>query len=109
MATDTEDQIESQDEGAEAQEPISQWYIRVVLEAQLADYTPVRGSIAIRPYGYAIWERMQAYIDRELKATGHQNAAFPILIPISLLQREAEHVEGFAPELAGVTHGGGEK
>ena len=95
--------IEQQDES------IADWYIRVVLEAQLADYTPVRGSIAIRPYGYAIWEAIQAYIDRELKATGHKNASFPSLIPISFLRKEAEHVEGFAPELAVVTHGGGKK
>ena len=93
----------------EHDEPMGDWYIRVVLGAELADYTPVRGSIAIRPYGYAIWENIQAYIDRELKATGHKNASFPSLIPISFFRKEAEHVEGFAPEMAVVTHGGGEK
>ena len=87
----------------------SKWYIDTVIKAQLADYTPVRGSMVIRPYGYAIWELMQSYIDRELKATGHQNAYFPMLIPLSFIQREAEHVEGFAPQLAVVTHGGGEE
>ena len=98
-----------QQEMDEQKEPIGDWYIRVVLDAELADYTPVRGSIAIRPYGYAIWENIQAYIDRELKVTGHKNASFPSLIPISLFRKEAEHVEGFAPEMAVVTHGGGEK
>ena len=101
------EEIEEQTEGAG--EAISEWYIRVVQEAELADYTPTRGSIAIRPYGYAIWEAIQAFVDRELKATGHKNASFPSLIPISLFHREADHVEGFAPELAVVTHGGGQK
>jgi prolyl-tRNA synthetase len=87
----------------------SAWYIETVLKAQLADYTPVRGSMVIRPYGYAIWERMQAFVDQELKATGHQNAYFPLFIPLSFIQKEAEHVEGFAPQLAVVTHGGGEE
>jgi prolyl-tRNA synthetase len=100
---------EDQDGPEGSQEPIADWYIRVVLEAELADYTPVRGCIAIRPYGYAVWEAIQSFVDRELKATGHKNASFPSLIPISLLRREAEHVEGFAPELAIVTIGGGEK
>lgn len=85
------------------------WYVKTVLAAELADYTPVRGCIAIRPYGYAIWENIQAYVDRELKATGHKNAYFPLFIPMSFMRREAEHVEGFAPELAVVTHGGGQK
>jgi len=88
---------------------LADWYIKTVLAAELADYTPVRGSIAIRPYGYAIWENIQAYVDRELKATGHKNAYFPLFIPMSFLQKEAQHVEGFAPELAVVTHGGGQK
>jgi prolyl-tRNA synthetase len=90
-------------------EDFSAWYIDTVLKAQLADYTAVRGSMVIRPYGYAIWERMQAYVDRALKATGHQNAYFPLFIPLSFIQKEAEHVEGFAPQLAVVTHGGGEE
>jgi prolyl-tRNA synthetase len=90
-------------------EAFSKWYIDTVLKAELADYTAVRGSMVIRPYGYAIWELMQQYVDRELKATGHQNAYFPLLIPLSFIQKEADHVEGFAPQLAVVTHGGGEE
>jgi prolyl-tRNA synthetase len=107
MTTEIEQQQSEEQE--ERDQAVSEWYIRTVLEAELADYTPVRGCIAIRPYGYAIWENIQAYIDRELKATGHKNAYFPLFIPMSFLRREAEHVEGFAPELAVVTHGGGEK
>ncbi len=87
----------------------SRWYNEVVRKAQLADYTPVRGSMVIRPYGFGLWENMQARLDRRIKATGHQNAYFPLLIPESLLQLEADHVEGFAPECAWVTHGGSEK
>ena len=87
----------------------SAWYRAVVLRAELADYAPVRGCIIFRPYGYAIWELMQAHLDRRFKATGVQNAYFPLFIPESLLQREAEHVEGFAPEVAWVTHGGQEE
>jgi prolyl-tRNA synthetase len=85
------------------------WYTEVVRKAQLADYTPVRGCMAIRPYGYALWEHMQRLLDDRIKATGHQNAYFPMLIPESLLKLEADHVEGFAPECAWVTHGGSEK
>jgi len=87
----------------------SQWYIDIVLNAKLADYSPVKGCMVIRPRGYAIWERLQAELDRRFKATGHQNAYFPMLIPMSFLKKEAEHVEGFSPELAVVMHGGGEK
>ncbi len=87
----------------------SRWYNEVVRKAQLADYSPVRGSMVIRPYGYGLWENMQALLDRRIKATGHQNAYFPLLIPESLLKLEAEHVEGFAPECAWVTHGGSEE
>ncbi|MFN8588113.1 MAG: proline--tRNA ligase [Candidatus Eisenbacteria bacterium] len=87
----------------------SRWYNEVVRKAQLADYSPVRGSMVIRPYGYGLWENMQALLDRRIKATGHQNAYFPLLIPESLLQLEADHVEGFAPECAWVTEGGREK
>ncbi|MCC6651052.1 MAG: proline--tRNA ligase [Candidatus Eisenbacteria bacterium] len=87
----------------------SRWYNEVVRKAQLADYSPVRGSMVIRPYGYALWENMQQLLDRRIKATGHENAYFPLLIPESLLQLEADHVEGFAPECAWVTHGGSEK
>ncbi len=87
----------------------SRWYNEVVRKAQLADYTPVRGSMVIRPYGYALWENMQRLLDRRIKETGHQNAYFPLLIPESLLKLEADHVEGFAPECAWVTEGGSEK
>ena len=86
----------------------SQWYVDVITKSDLVDYAPVKGMMVIKPYGYALWERIQAGLDRRFKATGHQNAYFPLLIPESFMQREAEHVEGFAPELAWVTHGGGE-
>jgi len=86
----------------------SQWYIDVVLKTELMDYAPVKGCMAIRPYGYAIWEKMQELLDRRIKETGHQNAYFPLFIPLELLQKEAAHVEGFAPEVALVTKGGGE-
>ncbi|HEY9053856.1 MAG TPA: proline--tRNA ligase [Rectinemataceae bacterium] len=91
------------------EEDYSQWYIDIILNAKLADYSPVKGSMVIRPRGYAIWERIRDEFDRRFKATGHSNAYFPLLIPMSFLEKEAEHVEGFAPELAVVTHGGGEK
>ena len=87
----------------------SAWYNEVVLRAELADYSPVRGCMVIRPNGYGIWERMQRALDDMFKATGHQNAYFPLFIPESYLSKEAEHVEGFAPETAVVTHGGGKK
>jgi prolyl-tRNA synthetase len=82
-------------------ENFSEWYTQVALRAELADYTPVRGSMAIRPYGYAIWEGIQAWLDRRFKETGHVSAYFPLLIPESFLQKEAEHVEGFAPQSRG--------
>jgi len=85
-------------------EDFAAWYNEVVLRAELADYSPVRGSMVIRPYGYALWENMQRALDAMFKATGHQNAYFPLLIPQSFLAREAEHVEGFAKEMAIVTH-----
>src|SRR5690554_6445591 len=85
-------------------EDFSAWYNEVVLRAELADYSQVRGSMVIRPYGYALWENMQRALDGMFKATGHQNAYFPLLIPQSFLAREAEHVEGFAKEMAIVTH-----
>src|SRR5690348_2527063 len=75
----------------------------------MADYSPVRGCMVIRPYAYSIWESIQRWLDDQLKATGHQNAYFPVFIPSSFIQREKEHVEGFAPQLAVVTHGGGEE
>jgi len=87
----------------------SQWYLDVVARAEMADYSPVRGCMVIRPNGYAIWEHMQAELDRRIKATGHVNAYFPLFIPMSFLKKEAEHVEGFAPEVAVVTHAGGEE
>jgi len=90
-------------------ENFSEWYTQVALRAELADYTPVRGSMAIRPYGYAIWEGIQSWLDRRFKETGHMNAYFPLLIPESFLKKEAEHVEGFAPQVAWVTHGGDEE
>jgi prolyl-tRNA synthetase len=85
----------------------SAWYNELIMKAQLADYSPVRGCMVIRPNGYAIWEQMQSALDRMFKETGHQNAYFPLFIPQSFLSREAAHVEGFAPETAVVTHGGG--
>ena len=87
----------------------SRWYLQLVRMAKLADYGPVRGTFAIRPYGFAIWERIQRDLDDRFKATGHQNAYFPLLIPESYLKKEAEHVEGFDPELAWVTRGGREE
>ena len=90
-------------------EDFNQWYTDIIQEAQLADYSPVKGTMVIRPYGYALWENIQAYLDRRFKETGHQNAYFPLFIPKSFIQKEAEHVEGFSPELATVTHAGGKE
>src|SRR5438094_8944043 len=87
-------------------EDFSRWYLDVVRRAELADYSPVKGCMVIRPYGYAIWELIQQALDRRFKATGHVNAYFPLFIPETLLMREKEHVEGFAPQVAGVTKGG---
>jgi prolyl-tRNA synthetase len=87
----------------------SEWYNQLVLKAQLADYAPVRGCMVVRPYGWALWENIQAALDRRFKATGHQNVAFPLLIPRSFIDKEKHHVEGFSPELAVVTIGGGEE
>jgi prolyl-tRNA synthetase len=87
----------------------SAWYNEVIMRAELADYSPVRGCMVIRPNGYAIWEEMQRGLDAMFKALGVQNAYFPLFIPMSFLSKEAEHVEGFAPELAVVTHGGGKE
>src|SRR5438874_2488026 len=87
----------------------SEWYVDLVQKAKLADYSDVKGCMVIRPNGYAIWENMQRELDRMFKATGHRNAYFPLLIPESFLRKEAEHVEGFAPQLAVVTHAGGKK
>ena len=87
----------------------SQWYTDVILKSELVDYAPVRGCMVIRPYGFAIWERIKEQLDRRFKETGHENVYMPMLIPESLLLKEAEHVEGFAPEVAWVTQGGSEK
>jgi prolyl-tRNA synthetase len=90
-------------------EDFSAWYNEVVQRAELADHSPVRGSMVIRPWGYGIWERMQRALDDMFKATGHENAYFPLLIPMSFIEREKEHVAGFKPELAVVTHAGGKE
>jgi len=88
---------------------LSEWYQAVCYKAELVSLSPVRGCVVLRPYGMGLWERLQGALDSRFKATGHENAYFPLLIPESLLTREAEHVEGFAPEVAWVTHGGNEK
>jgi len=90
-------------------ENYSEWYNQVIQRAEMADYAPVRGCMVVRPYGWALWENIQQALDGRFKATGHVNAAFPLLIPMSFLEKEKEHVEGFSPELAVVTIGGGEK
>jgi len=89
-------------------ENFSEWYNQVIQRAELADYAPVRGCMVVRPHGWALWENIQQSLDRRFKATGHVNAAFPLFIPMSFLEKEKEHVEGFSPELAVVTIGGGE-
>lgn len=91
------------------EEDYSRWYTDVVVKAELADYAPVRGCMIIRPYGYALWENVQKALDARFRATGHKNAYFPLFIPESFLAKEEEHVEGFAPQLAVVTHGGGKE
>jgi prolyl-tRNA synthetase len=90
-------------------EDFNEWYTDIIQQAQLADYSPVKGTMVIRPYGYSIWESVQSYLDKKFKKTGHQNAYFPLFIPNSFIQKEAEHVEGFSPELAMVTHAGGKE
>src|SRR3954454_8176025 len=90
-------------------EAFSRWYTTAIRRSELADYfEPVGGTMVIRPYGFSLWENMQAELDKRFKATGHKNAYFPLLIPESFLKREAKHVEGFSPELAVVTIAGGE-
>jgi len=91
------------------EENFSEWYNQLVQKAELADYAPVRGCMVVRPYGWTLWENMQAGLDRRFKETGHVNAAFPTLIPLSFFEKEKDHVEGFSPELAVVTHGGGQE
>ena len=90
-------------------ENFAEWYNQLVQKAELADYAPVRGCMVVRPYGWTLWENMQTGLDRRFKETGHVNAAFPTLIPMSFFEKEKDHVEGFSPELAVVTHGGGQK
>src|SRR6266540_4560482 len=90
-------------------EDFPRWYQDTIAKAELADNGPVRGTMVIRPYGYALWERMQSEMDARIKAAGAQNAYFPLFIPDSYLRREAQHVEGFSPELAVVTHAGGKE
>ncbi len=90
-------------------EDFSKWYLDVIVAADLADYAPVRGCIIFKPNGYALWENFQKVLDKKFKETGHRNAYFPLLIPEEFLKKEAEHVEGFSPELAVVTHAGGKK
>ena len=90
-------------------EDFAEWYNEVVLKSELADYSPVKGSMVIRPWGYGIWENMQRALDAMLKETGHENAYFPLLIPMSFIEREKDHVKGFAPELAVVTQAGGKE
>lgn len=90
-------------------ENFSEWYNQLVIKAELADYAPVRGCMVVRPYGWSLWENIQDALDRRFKATGHVNAAFPLFIPMSFMEKEKEHVQGFSPELAVVTHGGGQE
>ena len=90
-------------------ENFSEWYNQLILRSEMADYAPVRGCMVVRPYGWALWENIQSALDKRFKETGHTNAAFPLFIPMSFLEKEKEHVEGFSPELAVVTIGGGEK
>ncbi len=99
----------SNDKLPSRKENYAEWYNQLVIKAELADYAPVRGCMVVRPYGWALWENIQSALDRRFKATGHVNAAFPLFIPMSFLEKEKEHVEGFSPELAVVTIGGGEK
>ena len=87
----------------------SRWYVEMIQKAELADYAPIKGMMIIRPYGFAIWENIQSLLDRRIKESGHMNAYFPLFIPEGFLQKEAEHLEGFAPEVAWVTHGGQEE
>src|SRR2546423_10351526 len=90
-------------------EDFSAWYNELVTRAQLVERSPAKGTMVIRPYGYRVWELLQAELDRRIKDTGHENVYFPLFIPESYLKREAEHVEGFAPELALVTPAGGKQ
>lgn len=104
-----EKDIEFVKEITSKEKDFSQWYVDVVRKAELADYTTIKGCMVIRPYGYGLWENMQRGLDRRIKETGHKNAYFPLFIPEGLLKKEAEHVKGFAPEVAWVTYGGSQK
>jgi prolyl-tRNA synthetase len=86
-----------------------QWYLNVVRDAELASYAPIRGCIVVRPYGFALWEHVRDALDRRIKETGHENIYLPLLVPESLLETEAAHVEGFSPQVAWVTHGGADE
>lgn len=99
--------ISEEDKGKDAER--ARWYTETILQSELADYSPVKGCMVIRPYGYSLWEQIQKVLDQMIKDTGHSNAYFPMFIPESFLTKEKEHVEGFAPECAVVTHGGGKK
>ena len=90
-------------------EDFAEWYNQLVIRSDMADYAPVRGCMVVKPYGWALWENITSWLDAEFKKTGHVNAAFPTLIPLSFFEKEKEHVEGFSPQLAVVTHGGGEE
>ncbi len=94
---------------AKKEDDFSQWYIDVIRKSDMADYSMIKGCMIIKPYGYALWENIKGALDKRIKATGHKNAYFPLFVPESLLKKEAEHVEGFAPEVAWVTHGGNDK
>ena len=90
-------------------EDYAKWYTQVIRRAEMADYAPVRGCMVVRPYGYALWENVKEQLDSRFKATGHQNAAFPLFIPMSFIEKRSGTREGFKPELAVVTHGGRQK
>src|SRR5437868_1258013 len=110
MATQTEYTGQMPPKDASDGEAFSRWYIAAIRRSEVADYfEPVGGTMVIRPYGFTLWENMQAALDRRFKATGHKNAYFPLFVPESFLRREAKHVEGFAPEVAWVTMAGGEE
>ena len=87
-------------------EDFSRWYVDVIRKADMADYSSIKGCMIIKPYGYELWENIKNGLDKRIKDTGHKNAYFPLFVPESLLKREADHIEGFAPEVAWVTHGG---
>ena len=110
VTTGIKNQVESEEEDRDDKESDrSKWYTDTILQAELADYAPVKGCMVIRPYGFALWEQIKDALDRMIKDTCHSNAYFPLLIPESFMTKEKEHVEGFSPECAVVTHGGGKK